>query len=238
MSAAEQTEPKIVEVTDERTPLARRAIALIQSAISDVHPARFLIRELEETRTGAAEGGGYHLLAMVEGDDDEPIAAASGAYLAAVNCGFVSYLAVHPDHRSRGLGHGLRARLVDVFRMQAKREHGVALGAVVGEVEQENPWLRLLVRSGRAVALDVPYFHPWMSRACEGLYSLYREPLGDPRRELPARDVADLIEAIWRRAYRVDDPDRSGTYRYMMDVLAERDVIGQMPEFAGELYTP
>ena len=224
MSAAEMESQqlRIVDVTDERAPLARRAISLIQDAIWDVHPTRFLLAELEESRRGEAKGGRYHLLAVGDGDSQTPVAAAAGAYLADVNAGFVAYLAVHEDHRSGGLGQRLRERLVDAFRHEALATHGEDLSAVLGEVESDSPWLRRLVQSGRAVPFDTPYFHPWMSRGSEGHYTLYREPVADPRRVLPAHEIAELIEAVWRRAYRVRDPYRSEIFRYMMHRLHER----------------
>ncbi|HSP78546.1 MAG TPA: GNAT family N-acetyltransferase, partial [Myxococcaceae bacterium] len=104
-------ERRVVEVTDERSRLARRSLELIQEAIWDVHPIGYLLAELEETRRGLAHGGEYHLLAMVEPGEEEPLAAAAGCYLQAVNSGFVAYLAVREEQRGRGLGRELREHL-------------------------------------------------------------------------------------------------------------------------------
>lgn len=235
MVATGLPEPRVVEVTDERTPLARRSIALIQEAIWDVHPTGYLLAELEETRKGSARGGGYHLLAMLAPGEDVPLAAAAGVYLQAVNCGFIAYLAVQEDQRGRGLGGELREHLLDVFRAQARREGGAELAAVLGEVERESAWLRRLVREGRVLPLDFPYFHPWMSRRREGYYALYREPLADTRTELPSDEVAGLVEAIWRRAYHVRSPKQSDTFQYMMRRLGERETIGADPDFLAPL---
>ncbi|MFP2906972.1 GNAT family N-acetyltransferase [Pyxidicoccus sp. 3LFB2] len=224
-------EHRVVEVTDERTPLARRSIALIQEAIWDVHPTGFLLRELEETRRGLARGGGYHLLAMLAPDGEAPIAAAAGAYLQAVNAGFVSYLAVREDLRGRGLGGALREHLLETFRAQARREGGTELANVLGEVERESAWLRRMVREGRVMPLDFPYFHPWMARRSEGYYALYREPLADPRPELPSEEVARYVEAIWRRAYRIHGPLQRDTYQYMLEQLKDRKTVGADPDF-------
>jgi GNAT superfamily N-acetyltransferase len=227
------TAPRVIEVTDERSPLAKRAIDLIQSAIWDVHPERYLLAELRETRQGTAQGGGYHLLAMVEPEDEaSPIAAATGAYLAAVNAGFVSYLAVREDQRGRGLGKALRGHLVEAFRAQARREAGVELAYVVGEIERDSPWLRALIAEGRTIALDVPYFHPWMSINAEGHYALYREQITDTRAELPAEEVARIIEAIWRRAYHFQKPEQRDTFRRMMRALEGHEAVGPAPDLA------
>jgi GNAT superfamily N-acetyltransferase len=231
METTRPPEHRVVEVTDERRPLARRAIALIQEAIWDVHPTGFLLRELEETRLGVAHGGGYHLLAMLGDEDERPLATAAGVYLRAVNAGFVSYLAVQEELRGQGLGHALREQLVETLRAQARQEGGTELANVVGEVERGSAWLRRMVREGRVTPLDVPYFHPWMSRRSEGYYALYREPLADPRPELPSEEVARIVEAIWRRAYRIHDPRQRDTYRYMMEQLEGRETVGPAPDF-------
>ena len=235
METAGLPEHRVVEVTDERGPLARRSIALIQEAIWDVHPTGFLLRELEETRRGAARGGGYHLLAMLAPDDEQPLAAAAGVYLQAVNAGFVSYLAVREDLRGRGLGGALREHLLETFRVQARREQGTELANVLGEVERESAWLRRMVREGRVMPLDFSYFHPWMARRSEGYYALYREPLADTRPELPAEDVARCVEAIWRRAYRIHGPLQRDTYAYMLEQLKGRETVGADPDFLGPL---
>lgn len=221
---------RVIEVKDERDPLARKAIELISESIWDVHPTRYLLAEIEDVRLNRTEGGEYHLLAMLPPGSDEPIAAAAGIYLEAVNVGFVAYLAVSEDVRGKGLGQALREELVNAFRGQALRA-GLPLRAVVGEVERDSAWLRRLVREGRAIPLDVPYFHPWMYT--EGKYALYFEPLEDKRWELPPKEVAAIIETIWRRAYGVDDPDRSKTFRYMMSRLDGRERVGADPQFHG-----
>jgi GNAT superfamily N-acetyltransferase len=222
---------RVVEVTDERNPLAHRAIALIREAIWDVHPTGYLLAELEETRLGLAEGGDYHLLAMLAPGDEQPVAAAAGVYLEAVNAGFVSYLAVREDQRGRGLGRELRGHLVEAFRAQARRARKGELAYVLGEVERESSWLRLLIREGRAMPLDLRYFHPWMSRHGEGHYALYLEPLGNKRFELPSAEAARVVEAIWRRAYSIRNPLQSDTFRYMMQQLKGRETVGPDPEF-------
>ncbi len=215
------TEHRVVAVTDERSTLARASIALLQDAIGDVHPASYLLRELEETRQRRAPGGDYSLLAMPD-VNGEPMAAVAGVYLEAVHAGFVSYLAVREDQRGLGLGRMMRQHLVEAFRGQARQATGGELGRVLGEVQRESPWLSMLMREGRVVRLDVPYFHPWMSRRWEGYYVLYLEPLADRRTALPARELERLVDAVWRRAYRISNPEDWDTWRYMIQNLRQR----------------
>jgi len=223
-------ELRVVRVGDERTPLAHAAIELLHTAIGDVQPADDLLTEIEECRRGLPSGGKYHLLAAVDGDQ-RPFAVAAGVYLEAMNAGFITYLAVQPEMRNRQLGTTLRAELLACFHDDAA-ERGAELAWTVGEVRRDSAWLRSLVQGGRAIPFDLGYFHPWMSLRAEGRYVLYREPAADTRPELPSDEVARLLFAIWRRAYRIRYPLQSETFCYMLRGLEGREMIGPDPGFA------
>lgn len=221
---------RVVEVADERTPLAGRAFDLIHAAMWDVQPTSDLLSELEERRRGLPALGDYHVIALVD-EDGLPVASAAGVYLEAVNACFITYLAVREDQRGRRLGRDLRAHLVDAVRAEARRKGKPDLAWTVGEVRSENRWLRTLVREGRAIPFDLPYFHPWLPKRAEGKYVLYREPVADDRPELPAGEVAGLLYAIWRRAYRIRYPTQTDTFCYMLERLEGRETIGCAPGF-------
>lgn len=223
-------EPRVVRVEDERDPLARAALELIVEAVGDVQPVDDLLSEIEEGRRGMYSGGGYHLLAMLD-EEGLPMAAAAGIYLRGVDAGFVTYLAVRAVQRRRLRGRRLREDLVESIRGEARRLDGRHPRWTVGEVRRGSPWLRTLVRAGRAIPFDFPYFHPWMPRAAQGRYVLYREPASDPRRELPAAEVARLVYAIWRRAYRIRFPLQSELFRYMLEEIEARGMVGCHPDF-------
>ena len=223
-------EPRVVRVDDERTPLARAAIELLQASIGDVQPSDDLLSEVEECRRGFPSGGNYHLLAAVD-EDERPAAVAAGVYLEAVRAGFITYLAVRPEMRNRQLGTRLRAELLECFREDA-RARGEELAWSVGEVRRESAWLRSLVQGGGVIPFDLGYFHPWMPLRAEGRYVLYREPAADTRAEIPAREVARLLFAIWRRAYRIRYPLQSETFCHMLRALEMRDRVGPHPGFA------
>ena len=228
---------EVVRVTDERDPLALKAIAVIRGAVWEVQPTDDLLSEVEESRRGLPTGGAYHLLAAVT-RSGRVIGAVAGAYLAAVNAGYVAYLAVEEARRSARLGSLLRERLVEEFRADALRERAEELRWVVGEVRRENRWLRRLVRDGRAVPFDLSYFHPWLPRSRERVYVLYRESIADARTTLPTAEVEALLYAIWRRAYRVSYPTQSDTFCYMMEQLEGRTEVGADPEFGGQMRRP
>jgi ribosomal protein S18 acetylase RimI-like enzyme len=236
MDRPEAPELRLVEVVDERTPLARAAFELIHDSMWDVAPLDYQLAELEETRRGLAEGGDFHLLALVD-EEGEPAAAACGVYLEAVNAGFITYLAVREDLRNRRLGRELRAHLVEALRAEARDKRGEDLAWVAGEVRRESPWLRTLVRGGRAIAFDVPYFHPWLPLRAEGRYVLYREPVADRRAELPSGEVAALLWAIWQRAYGIRFPLQRDTFTYMLQKLEGRATVGADPGFEGGVDT-
>ena len=216
---------KPVEITDERSRLAREAVHLIRASIGDVQPTTDLLSELEERRRGLPSGGDYHIVGLL-GPDERLTAAAAGVYLEAVNAGFITYLAVRTDQRERQLGRELRSHLVQAFVKDAHRIYGTDPAWTVGEVRRESRWLRTLVQNHGAIPFDVRYFHPWLPRSAEGWYILYREPVADHRPELPAQEVLRLLYAIWRRAYRIDFPLQSDTFCYMLDQLEAQQAIG------------
>lgn len=226
-------ELRTVAIPDERDPLARETLELISESIGDVQPVDDLLSELEECRRGMATGGDYHLLATVDGDG-RPVAAAAGIWLEAVNAGFITYLAVHPEKRGMFLGREVRAHLVEAIRQEAQRKRGADPAWVVGEVKRQSPWLRTLVNAGEAIPFAFPYFHPWMPRRSEGRYVLYREPMADARPTLPADEVVRLVYAIWRRAYRIRFPLQSDTFCYMVQYLEEHGIIGTHADFTGD----
>jgi hypothetical protein len=230
MSGARVADLRVVTVRDERDPLARPVLDLIVTSIGDVQPVDDLLSELEEGRRGMPSGGRYHMVALLDAED-RPAAAAAGLYLEGVNAGFITYLAVREDQRGRLLGRGLRAHLVEEIRAEAHAARGVDLAWTVGEVRRQSPWLRTLVGAGEAIPIDFPYFHPWMPLRSEGRYVLYREPIADPRRELPAQEVVRLVYAIWRRAYRIRFPLQSETFCHMLRSLEAGGSVGTHPDF-------
>ena len=210
-----------IEITDERSPLAREAVKLIRDSIGDVQSTADLLSELEERRRGLSTGGDYHLMGLLA-PDGKLAAAAAGVYLEAANAGFITYLAVRRDQRGNELGRELRAHLCEVLRAEARRPSGEELARIVGEVRGESRWLATLVGGGGAIPFSFSYFHPWLPRSAEGKYVLYREPVGDRRAELPPGEVLGLLYVIWRRAYRIDYPLQSDTFRYMLDQVEGR----------------
>ena len=69
----------------------------------------------------------------------------------------------------------------------------------------------------------------------DSVYALYLEPLADRRAELSAEEAARLVEAVWRRAYRIRDPQQRETYRYMMQRLEGRERVGADPALLAQL---
>lgn len=225
---------RIIEVTDEREPLAQEALQIIVDVFPphERHSLSALRSEVTEKRLGLLEPYDYHLLAWVE-DDGRVIATIAGVYLAGMNAGFITYLASRPELRGKGLGRRIRAALVQCFREDAERNGRDELNWVLGEVRIESPWLHALVNRGRAIPFDLTYFHPGMEPgAQEELYVLYREPVGDDRRVLPVREVRQILYAIWRRAYRVGYPLYREAFRAMLAELEGREEVGVHPAFA------
>jgi ribosomal protein S18 acetylase RimI-like enzyme len=218
---------RITELLDERSADAAAALALIERTFAprDRHAPQELRSELEEKRLELVPRNRPHLFgALVDG---VVVGSIYGAYMAGPNCGFVAYVAVDPDHRGGGIARQLRAELAERFRGNARAVGHDELGWVVGEVRRSSPWLTELVRRRGAIPLDLEYFHPGMSPG-DGRepYSLYLEPVGDIRRELPVLLVQRIIFAVYRVAYRVRHPLTRPGFRAMIEELDGRAVVG------------
>lgn len=223
---------RIVEVADERDPLAEAALALIAELFPahERQPLSELRSEIEEKRRRLLLPFDFHLF-VAAGREGTALAAAAGAYLAGINAGFVTYLAVREEARGRGMAQRVRAALVAAFREDARRFGRDDLAWVVGEVRRDGHWLDSLVRNRSAIPFDLTYYHPGMLLEGGPPYALYREPIGDDRREIPADEVRRVIYAVWRRGYRVRYPLERVTFQAMMAELEDRAVVGVHPDY-------
>lgn len=225
------SEDRILEVLDERGPIADSALDLIQRAFPprERQPLEQIAMEIAEKRLGLLTSYDFHLLAAVS-PEDRVLAVVSGVYLGGVNIGFVTYLAVEAGSRGRQLGRRLRVALIDAFRRDALALEWPELAGVVGEVRLESPWLQRLVRDRAVLPLDLTYFHPGEDPTNpEAEWILYRQPVADKRTEYPADEVRQLLYAIWRRAYRVRWPLEREGFQAMLRELEGRTVVGPHP---------
>lgn len=232
LAAFDDPEIRVVEIDDERTPLAEQALKLIETAFipAERQPLEQIAMEIGEKRLGFLTFYDFHLFAAVD-PEGSVVGVASGVYLGGVNTGFVSYLAVREEYRAKQLGRRLRRALVDAFKAGSRQLEWDSLAAVVGEVRLDSPWLSRLVRDRAALPLGFEYFHPGIRPGNDGpRWILYRQPVGDDRPSLPILEVLQLLYAIWRRAYRVRWPLEYESFQHMLDELHGRDTVGSHPE--------
>jgi GNAT superfamily N-acetyltransferase len=223
---------QIVEVVDEREPLAEAALELIAEIFPSYErqPLSELRSEIEEKRRHLLLPFDFHLFAAVRHSHDV-LATVSGVYLAGINAGFITYLAVREEARGHRLAQRVRAALVEAFRADARRVGYEDLAWVLGEVRTDGHWLPSLIDKRGAIPLDLVYYHPGMLLEGGPTYALYREPIGDHRQELPAEEVRRIIYAVWRRGYRVRYPLERVTFQAMMEELEGREVVEVHPDY-------
>lgn len=224
----------IVEVQDERSPMAAAALQLLADAFPphERQPIEQIAMEVAEKRIGLLTSYDFHLFAAVD-VRDEVVAISAGVYLGGVNAGFVTYLAVRPEQRARRLGRRMRTALVEAFRNDARVNEWDDLGWVLGEVRLENPWIARLIRDRDAVPFDLTYYHPGVVPGDpDEEWVLYRQPVGDFRTEVPVAEVRQILYAIWRRGYRVRWPLASEGFQKMLQELEGRESVGTHPGFA------
>jgi len=216
---------RIVEVMDERDPVAEEALGLIADAFerAERQPVEELRSELEEKRLGLLTAMDWHLLAALS-PEGHAVGTVAGIYLEGVNAGFISYLTVARDDRGQRLGPSLRSALVAAFREDARRAGFRELAWVLGEVRADSPWLLRLLKRRSAITFDLTYMHPGMRpERPSAPYVLYRQPVGDSRPVLSADELRRVLYAIYRRAYRVRYPLQHPGFRAMLVELESRE---------------
>ncbi|MBL8981882.1 MAG: GNAT family N-acetyltransferase [Gemmatimonadetes bacterium] len=167
----------------------------------------------------------WHLLVVRRGT--RVVGLVTGTYFGHLNAGMVGYLATDPAERGAGIGSRLRQRLRMAFEKDAHQLRGESLGAILGEVSAENPWLRTLARREGVIVLDTPYFQPSLRADDDpSPFFLYWQQLRPPfRNALSVAEVRRIFYAIWRRGYRVDRPLERATFRRMLRALSKRRKI-------------
>jgi GNAT superfamily N-acetyltransferase len=226
-------QPRIVEVVDEREPVAHSALSLIHDTFAppDRQPLAEMLLELAERRHGMFSTYNYHLIIAQYDEAPEPAGAIIGVYLGGVNAGFIMYLAVRPAYRGKRIARLLRPALIEAFRADARAAGHEDVAWILGEVRARSPWLRRLVRTRGAIPFDLDYYHPGMSPGGPEHYILYRQPVADRRLELPTALVRRILYAVYRRAYRVRYPLQRPGFAAMIEELKEKRVIGVHPDF-------
>jgi GNAT superfamily N-acetyltransferase len=216
------------EIVDPGSPWFRRVVDLM----AEVFPPeeRMNVADFEETleerKLGVLSPFNVHLL--IARRDDTLLGFCQGSYLALPNVAFVSYLAVRPKIKGRKLGAVLRQSFLHECRRDARVNGKQGLWAVVGEVEEDNPWLRTLVRSRGAIALDIDYHQPSLAPNLPHVpLVLYVQRRDRSRSSLRVSDVRRLVYWIYRRVYRVQFPLRNSAFQAFLTSLAGRHRIGQ-----------
>ncbi len=225
--AAAHPEITIESLEDHHQPGFRDALRLYHR----VFPAkekidrRYFVDLLREKRLGLQFPGNIHIL--VARRHGRVVGLATGSYLAAVNVGFVGYLASQPALKGARVGSRLRTRLVAEMRRDARASGRADLDAVMGEVEASSPWLRHLLRRHAALALDLDYRQPALRAGTPAVpLVLYLEPISGPMRSVSVRRMRSILYAIFRRVYRVRFPLRDPSFRRVLRSLKRRRLIG------------
>lgn len=218
---------RVREILSADDPLFNAAYNLLRREFphAEMLPVRVWRNAMRERRAGLWTDISWHLI--VAERNARIAAAATGSYLGNVNVGLIGYIAVTPAVRTLGLGPRMRRALRRKFETAAHHAGHKRLGAIVGEVRRDNPWLRHLVREG-AIALDFPYLQPSLDDDKEPVpLVLYYQPLVAAQKSLGVAELRRLLYTMWRRMYRIDEPLANPEFRVMLRSLEGRRRIGQ-----------
>ncbi len=220
----------IESLDDHREPGFKEALRLYNR----VFPAKekidrsYFIDLLREKRQGFLFPFNVHFL--VARKNGRVVGLATGSYLSVANVGFVGYLASQPKLKGERIGSRLRARLITEIRRDARASGQKDLEAIMGEVEPGNPWLKYLVRSRGALALDLDYRQPALRHGGPAVsLVLYFEPIEGSVSRLSVRRVRSILYSIFRRVYRVRFPLRDPSLRRILRSLHGRRFVGARP---------
>jgi GNAT superfamily N-acetyltransferase len=185
-----------------------------------------LVDRFEEKRLGLLRPSNFHFLVARHGDELHGFV--QGSYVAQLNVCFVSYLAVEPKFRGGRVGPLLRQHLILRCRRDARLNRCSGIRAVVGEVDGKSSWLRTLVRSRNAIALDVHFEQPAFTPGGSPVpLVLYVQRLDRSAPSLPVARVRRLVYGIYRQVYRIRFPLRDPSFRRFLASLESRQRIGQ-----------
>lgn len=216
----------IREILDENDPAFRAAYALLRESFhrAEMLPLGDWRNAMRERQEALWTDVNWHLLAAERGG--RLVGACSGSYLGNHNVGVIGYIAVTKSVRSSGLGPRMRNGLRRRFEADARFAGHDRLRAIVGEVREDNSWLKHLVRREGAIALDFPYFQPSLSGKGIVPLVMYYQPLDRPMKSLSTARLRRLLYSMWRRAYRVGRPLNDPAFRQMLRSLRGRRRIG------------
>jgi len=220
-------ELRIEVIEDVRSPRFRASYALYRRVFprDEQMPKRYFHEHLTEARLGLSRPFNFHYLVACDGD--EVVGFGCSTYLAMANMGFIDYLAVHERATGRGVGTRVRSELVARMRRDAVAAGQDGLVAVLGEVQPGARWLRRLLDSGQAVALDIEYRQPPLERGKRAVpLVLYLEPVDEPFRGLGVEQAKSLLYGLYRRLYRIPYPLQDPSFRFMLKQLRGRERIG------------
>ena len=196
------------EIREPGGALWNAAIALYEQTFPPEvrEPAAVFVRSMRDV-------AGFHFLVGV--DEQGQLAAMATAHdLADVNVGFVVYLVVAPQGRSRGLGAELLAQVEAALREDARVTRGAELRGVVLESEREElvhteeerldcqRRERFFARQGYERLDGVDYVQPPLTPESELMVPLHLWAKRFPNQpEWTAEEIRDVVRSMYRNKY-------------------------------------
>ncbi len=181
---------------------------------------------LVETLSPAAGGAVPLLVCASEGPS--PRGAVVGSYLPAVNVGAVLYSAVAGPRRGQGIYRSMRRRLIEAFDCEAAKRGAGGVEYVVSEQRPGSGLLSAYVGRWGAHEAALDYEQPQvqgLERTPLRLVFLPVGAAGPPSGSFALR----VAREMYRRVYRIDDPDGNESFRRIVQSSRARNRDGLGP---------
>ncbi len=212
-------------------------LEILERFYNDIYVAEFPIRDERESlqnmrnylrlkATGWYGRNSYHILMGF--NDGNPVAGAFVDYLEEPNCAVVEFLVVSPEFRGTGYGRLLldeTEKLVVNDAMALRRD---GLDCIVAEIndpfkqskDSTDPFVRAAIWDGWGYRLlGFPYIQPALSKDKARVDNLLL--IAKPYRRkfeggLPASKVEAILRGYMRWAMRIERPEATSEYKYMV----------------------
>ena len=215
----------IRELVDPRVREFKEGYSLICEAIpwSERGPKQQFVETLDAKKKGLLGEDNYHFITATT--QNKVSGVATGYYISSLNMGFVNNIVIGKELRGKGLGAFLRNSLVSLFKEDSAKRNKT-LDAVLGEVEEKNPWLGKLTKDLGAKVFGFSYVQPPVQESSPAKkLCLYIQPIGRSFDDMTKPQTIQIVREIYKNIYDMAKPETNHYYKKILDGIKSEKYI-------------